>query len=78
MIRYLIKKGFVITHRNGSHARLVKNHMYTSVPAGNKTTKIGLQLSVLGDAMIAKEEFVNDQGRGCRINRPFGHKVIKN
>ena len=60
MIRYLIKKGFVITHRNGSHARLVKNHMYTSVPAGNKTMKIGLQLSVLEDAMIAKEEFVND------------------
>ena len=45
MIRYLIKKGFVIISRTGSHTVLKKNHIYTSVPAGNKTMKIGVQLA---------------------------------
>lgn len=60
MIKYLIKKGFTITNRSGSHVGLKKNHVYTSVPAGNKKMKIGLQLGILGDVMISREEFIDD------------------
>ena len=60
MIRYLIKKGFVIISRTGSHAILKKNHIYTTVPAGNKTMKIGLQMNILGDVRITREEFIDD------------------
>ena len=67
MIRYLIRKEFVIISRTGSHVVLKKNQTYTSVPAGNKTMKIGLQLGILRDVMISREEFIDD----------YKNKIIK-
>ena len=63
MIKYLLKKEFIIISRTGSHVTLKKNHVYTSVPAGNKILKIGLQLGIQGDAMIGRDEFITDHDR---------------
>lgn len=63
MIKYLIKKGFVIINRTGSHVILEKDHVYTTVPVGNRTMKIGLQLGVLRDTMIDKNEFIADHAK---------------
>ncbi len=64
MIKYLTRKGFSITSRKGSHVTLRKNNTFTTVPAGNNILKIGLLLGILGDAMINREEFVNDYNIG--------------
>jgi len=65
MISYLIKKGFVITSRKGSHATLRKdNNKFTTIPVGNIKLKPGLTLGILGDIGITKKEFVNDYQQG--------------
>jgi len=67
MIKYLIKKGFSIKGREGSHVTLVCGNVFTTVPAGNAALKTGLLLGILGDAMISREEFVGDyNGRLAR------------
>ena len=42
MIKYLIKKGCIITNRKGSHVVLRRDHVPVSVPAGSNKLKIGL------------------------------------
>lgn len=67
MIKYLVKKGFFVTSRTGSHVVLSNRITVTSVPAGNKTLKKGLLLSVLGDAQISRDAFIKD----------YSNKIVK-
>ena len=60
MIRYLQRKGFVITRRKGSHATLRNEDMVTTVPAGNKLLPVGTQSKILYDANISREKFIED------------------
>ena len=64
MIRYLQKKGFVITRRKGSHLTLRKESIFTTVPAGNKMLSIGTQHGILSDADITRDEFSSDYENG--------------
>ena len=64
MIRYLIKKGFSIKSRKGSHATLRRDNAFTTIPARNNMLKTGLLLGILGDIMMNREEFVNDYDNG--------------
>ena len=60
MIKYLIKKNFVVSARKGSHVTLRCNRIPITIPAGNNKLKIGLLLAVLYKAEISKKQFVND------------------
>ena len=64
MIKYLIKKKFLIISRKGSHVTLRQNNFFTTVPAGNKILKIGLQLQILTDVSIDRNEFKKDYNDG--------------
>ena len=64
MIKYLIKREFSITSRKGSHVTLRQKNAFTTVPAGNKILKIGLQLQILTDASIGRNEFEKDYDNG--------------
>lgn len=60
MIKYLIKKGFIVKSRKGSHVTLKHNDLFTTVPAGNRMLKTGTLLAILQDVHITRNEFVND------------------
>ena len=60
MIRYLQRKGFVITRRKGSHATLRSKDLFTTVPSRNKVLPVGTQCGILSDANIYGEKFVED------------------
>ena len=64
MVRYLQRKGFVITQRKGSHATLKNSDTITIVPLGNKILPIGTQHKILSYADISREEFVYDHNNG--------------
>ena len=64
MTRYLQRKEFFITHRKGSHARLSNGERVTVVPVGNKKLKIGTQSSILLEAGIDKDLFLDDFEQG--------------
>lgn len=57
MINYLQRKGFLITRRKGSHATLRNEHVFTTVPARNKSLPVGTQLGILSDVNISREKF---------------------
>lgn len=63
-IRYLQRKGFVITHRKGSHLTLRKKNIFTTVPARNKMLSIKTQHGILSDVGIARDEFPSDHENG--------------
>ena len=60
LIKYLVRNGFAISTRKGSHVTLRHDHVSVTVPAGNARLKIGLLLGVLGKAGICKEKLVDD------------------
>ena len=60
MIRYLQRKGFVITRRKGSHVTLRNESIFTTVPAGNNVSSIGTQHGILSDVNIEREKFIKD------------------
>jgi predicted RNA binding protein YcfA (HicA-like mRNA interferase family) len=67
LIKYLVnKKGFVISHRKGSHVSLRNDitHRFTSVPSKNDELGIGLLVQILEDCDITREEFIQDVQRG--------------
>ena len=64
MVKYLIKKGFSVSSRKGSHVTLRCDHISITIPAKTKRLKIGLQLGVLNKAEIHKDVFVSDYNKG--------------
>jgi predicted RNA binding protein YcfA (HicA-like mRNA interferase family) len=67
LIKYLVnKKGFVISHRKGSHVSLLNDttHRFTSVPSKSDELGIGLLGQILEDCGITREEFIQDIQRG--------------
>ncbi len=63
MIKYLIKKGFVITHRKGSHARPSTSDLFTTILAGNCILKTGTMLTIY-DIGMTRNDFVTEYDRG--------------
>ncbi len=64
MIKYLIKNGYVVTHRKGSHVTLRNNELFTTIPAKNHKLGIGLLLKILSNITISREEFIEDYDSG--------------
>ena len=64
MIKYVTKKGFTILRQKGSHIRLRKDKISTTIPAGNNILKIGTLLAILHDCEITRDEFVMDYNNG--------------
>ncbi len=64
MIKYVSKKGFTVLKQKGSHVRLRKGGMFTTIPAGNSMLKIGTLLAVLHDCEITRDEFIMDYNSG--------------
>ncbi len=67
LIKYLVnKKGFLVSHRKGSHVSLHNDaeHKFTSVPSKNDKLGTGLMLQILDDCGITREEFIQDYQNG--------------
>lgn len=59
LIKYLYKKGFLVTKKRGDHIYMKKGDLETQVP-DHKTLKRGTLLGRLSDCGISKKEFVAD------------------
>ncbi len=64
MIKYLIRKGFFIKSRKGSHVTLRHNDLFTTVSAGNHILKTGMILAILQDVNITRDKFTRDYNNG--------------
>ena len=59
VIRALIRSGFWIHHTTGSHYFLKKEKLRVSVPYHNKDLKPGTLASIIAQAGLTVEEFVD-------------------
>ena len=59
VIRALIRSGFLIHHTPGSHYFLKKEKLRVSVPYHNKDLKPGTLASIIAQAGLTVEEFVD-------------------
>jgi len=64
MIKYLTKKGFTATRQRGSHLSMRNDDIFTSVPRKTSKLGIGLIFTILKDASISKDEFLEDYKQG--------------
>ena len=64
MIKYLIKKGFFVKSRKGSHVTLANISIRVTIPAGQNMIKPGLFLQILKAVEITRDEFVGDHNKG--------------
>ena len=59
VIRALKRKGFLVHHTTGSHYFLKKDKLRVSVPFHNKDLKPGTLASIVAQAGLTVEEFVD-------------------
>lgn len=59
VIRALKRNGFLVHHITGSHYFLKKNNLRVSVPYHNKDLKPGTLASIIAQAGLSVEEFVD-------------------
>lgn len=59
VIRALKRNGFFIHHTTGSHYYLKKDKLRVSVPYHNRDLKPGTLVSIIKQASLSVEEFVN-------------------
>lgn len=58
VIRALVRCGFVVHHTTGSHYFLKKEKLRVSIPYHNKDLKSGTLRSIIAQAGLTVEEFV--------------------
>jgi predicted RNA binding protein YcfA (HicA-like mRNA interferase family) len=59
VIRALKRNGFIVHHTTGSHYFLKKDKLRVSVPYHNKDLKRGTITSIISQAGLSVEEFVD-------------------
>jgi predicted RNA binding protein YcfA (HicA-like mRNA interferase family) len=59
VIRALKRNGFIIHHTTGSHYFLKKDKLRVSIPYHNKDIKPGTLASIIAQAGLSVEEFVD-------------------
>ncbi|HEV7474496.1 MAG TPA: type II toxin-antitoxin system HicA family toxin [Pyrinomonadaceae bacterium] len=59
IIRALKRNGFVVHHTTGSHYFLKKDKLRVSVPYHNKDLKPGTMASIISQAGLSVEQFVD-------------------
>ncbi|MEM3637067.1 MAG: type II toxin-antitoxin system HicA family toxin [Conexivisphaerales archaeon] len=59
MVKYLSKKGFIVSRQKGSHVVLVKGEVRVTVPLHNELDR-GTLNAILAEAGISKDEFLKD------------------
>jgi predicted RNA binding protein YcfA (HicA-like mRNA interferase family) len=59
VIRALKRNGFLVHHTSGSHYFLKKDQLRVSVPYHNKDLKRGTLTSIIAQAGLSVEEFVD-------------------
>ena len=58
-IRALLRNGFVIDHTTGSHYVLIREKLRVTVPDHNRDLKRGTLASIIAQAGLTVEEFVD-------------------
>jgi predicted RNA binding protein YcfA (HicA-like mRNA interferase family) len=59
VIRALLRNGFVIDHATGSHYVLIREKLRVTVPYHNRDLKRGTLASIIAQAGLTVEEFVD-------------------
>jgi predicted RNA binding protein YcfA (HicA-like mRNA interferase family) len=59
LIRALKRNGFVIDHTTGSHYVLIREKLRVTVPYHNRDLKRGTLASIIAQAGLSVEEFVD-------------------
>ncbi len=54
----------VAIRQRGSHVRLRREDMFTTIGVGNNPLKIGTLMGVLNDIRIDRDEFIRDHSNG--------------
>ena len=59
VIRALLRNGFVIDHTTGSHYVLIRETLRVTIPYHNRDLKRGTLASIIAQAGLTVEEFVD-------------------